>query len=57
MDIALLLVVNCKFDITINKTQCNYMTWLLHIYKVACSNLVFYYQLIHKHFVHKRIKL
>ena len=29
MYIALLLVVSCKFD-TINKTQCNYMTWLLY---------------------------
>ena len=27
------------------------------LYKVACSNLVFYYQFIHKHFVHKRIKV
>ena len=51
MDIALLLVVNCKSDI-INGTQCNYMT---HI--VTCINLVFYYQFIHKHFVHKRINL
>ena len=59
MDIALLLVVNCKFDIIINRTQCNYMTWLLYIYiyEVACSNLVFYYHFIHKHFVHKRINL
>ena len=57
MDIALLIVVNFIFDIIINRTQCNYMTWLLHIYKVACSYLVFYYQFIHKHFVHKRIKL
>ena len=30
MDIALLLVVNCKSDI-INKTQCNYMAYLLYI--------------------------
>ena len=29
----------------------------VYIYKVACSNLLFYYQFIHKHFVHKRIKL
>ena len=33
------------------------MTWLLHNNKEACSNLVFYYQFIHKQFVHKRIKL
>ena len=32
MDIALLLVVNCKFDIIINRTQCNNMTWLLYLY-------------------------
>ena len=32
MDIALFLVVNSKFDIIINRTQCNYMTWLLYIY-------------------------
>ena len=31
MDIALLLVVNCKFDIIIDKTQCNYMTQLVYI--------------------------
>ena len=31
MDIALLLVVNCKSDI-INKTRCNFMTWLLYTY-------------------------
>ena len=31
MDIALLLVVNCKSDIIIDKTQCNYMTQLLYI--------------------------
>ena len=30
MDIALLLVVNCKSDI-IDKTLCNYMTQLLYI--------------------------
>ena len=29
MDITLLLVVSCKSD-TINRTQCNYMTWLLY---------------------------
>ena len=29
----------------------------VYICKVACSNLVFYNQFIHKHFVHKRIKL
>ena len=27
MDIALLFVVNCKFDIIFNRTQCNYMTY------------------------------
>ena len=29
MDIALLLVMNCKTDIIIDKTLCNYMTQLL----------------------------
>ena len=56
MDIALLLVVNCKSDI-INRTQCNYIHDLVTVYKVTCSNLVFYYQFSHKHFVHKRINL
>ena len=31
MDIALLFVVNCKSDIKIDKTLCNYMTQLLYI--------------------------
>ena len=31
MDIALLLVVNCKSDIIIDKTLCNNMTQLLYI--------------------------
>ena len=31
MDIALLLVVNCKSDIIIDKSLCNYMTQLLYI--------------------------
>ena len=31
MDIALLLVANCKFDIIIDRTLCNYMTQLLYI--------------------------
>ena len=31
MDIALLLVVNCKSDIINDKTLCNYMTQLLYI--------------------------
>ena len=31
MDIALLLVVNCKSDIIIEKTLCNYITQLLYI--------------------------
>ena len=31
MDIALFLVVNCKSDIIIEKTLCNYMTQLLYI--------------------------
>ena len=31
MDIALLHVVNCKSDIIIDKTLCNYMTQLLYI--------------------------
>ena len=31
MDIALLLVVNCKSDIIIVMSLCNYMTQLLYI--------------------------
>ena len=31
MDIALLLVVNCKSDIVIDRTLCNYMIQLLHV--------------------------
>ena len=31
MDIALLLVVNRKFDIIIDRTLCNYMTQLFNI--------------------------
>ena len=31
MDIGLLLVVNCKSGIIIDKTLCNYMTQLLYI--------------------------
>ena len=31
MDIALLLVVNCKSDIIIDKTLCNCMTQLFYI--------------------------
>ena len=31
MDIALLFLVNCKSDIIIDKTLCNYMTQLLYI--------------------------
>ena len=31
MDIALVLVVNCKSDIIIDKTLCNYKTQLLYI--------------------------
>ena len=31
MDIALLLVVNYKSDIIIDRTLCNYMTQLLYI--------------------------
>ena len=31
MDIALLLAVNCKSDIIIDKTLCNYMTQLFYI--------------------------
>ena len=57
MDIALLLVVNCKSDIIIDRTLCNYMTQLHTLYIVTSSNLVFYYQFIHKHFVHKRTNL
>ena len=34
-----------------------YIYIYIYIYIVACSNLVFYYQFIHKHLVHKRIKL
>ena len=32
MDIAILLVVNCKSDIIIDKTLCNYMIQLLYVY-------------------------
>ena len=31
MDIALLLVVNCKSDIIIDRTLCNYMIQLLYV--------------------------
>ena len=31
MDLALLLVVNCKSDIKIDSTLCNYMTLLFYI--------------------------
>ena len=31
MDTALLIVVNCKYDIIIDNTLCNYMTQLLYI--------------------------
>ena len=31
MDIALLLVVNCKSDIIFDKNLCNYMSQLLYI--------------------------
>ena len=31
MDITLLLVVNCKSDIIIDKTLCNYIIQLLYI--------------------------
>ena len=31
MDIALLLVVNCKSDIKIDRTLCNYMIQLFNI--------------------------
>ena len=31
MDLALLLVVNCKSDIIIDRTLCNYMTQLFYI--------------------------
>ena len=30
MDIALLIVVNCKSDIKIDRTLCNYMTHLIY---------------------------
>ena len=56
MDLALLLVVNCKSDIKIDRTLCNYMTQFF-LYIVTSNNLVFYYQFIHKHFVHERINL
>ena len=52
MDIALLLVVNCKSDIIFYKTHDS-----VTLYIVTYSNPVFYYQFIHKHFVHKRINL
>ena len=58
MDIALLLVVNCISDI-INRTSLMQLhdIGLVTVYKVTCSNLIIYYQFIHKHFVRKRIKL
>ena len=31
MDLALLLVMNCKTDIKIDRTLCNYMTQLFYI--------------------------
>ena len=31
MDLALLLIVNCKSDIKIDRTLCSYMTQLLYI--------------------------
>ena len=55
MDIALLLVVNCISDIVIDRTMQLHDSVTLCI--VVCSNLVFYYQFIHKHFVHKRTNL
>ena len=57
MDIAVLHVVNCKSDIIIDKTLCNYMHDSVTLYIVTCSNPVFYYQFIHKHFAHKRINI
>ena len=64
INLALLLVVNCKFDIKIYRTLCNKMTqlfymyiYILYIYIVTSNNLVFYYHFIHKHFVDKRINL
>ena len=56
MDLALLLVVNCKSDIKIDRTLCNYMHDIATCI-VTCSNLVFYYQFIHRHFVYRRFKL
>ena len=57
INLALLLVVNCKSDIKIYRTLlCNNMTQLFYIYS-DINNLVFYYNFIHKHFVDKRINL
>ena len=57
MDIALLLFVNCKSDIIIDRTLCNYLHDSVTLYIVTSSNLVFYYQIIHEYFVDKRINL
>ena len=42
MHIALKLVVNCKFDIIIHRTQCNYMTWLLVMTWLLCVYIYIY---------------
>ena len=58
MDIALLVVLNCKSDI-VDRTLCNYMAYIyIYIYVciVTCSNF-FHYQFIYKPFVYRRIKL
>ena len=31
--------------------------YIVTVYIVTCSNLVFYYQFIHTHFIYRRIKL
>ena len=41
MDIALLLFLNCKFDIIINRTQCNYMTYYCIYIKWHVATLYF----------------
>ena len=52
MDIAHLLVVNCKFYIIIHWTYSMQLHDIATEYSDICNNLVFYYQFIHKHFVY-----
>ena len=55
MDIALLLVVNCKSDIIFDKTM--QLHDIGNYCIMTCSNIVFYYEFIHKYFVYRQIKL